>query len=115
MGRPRYDRAVTLVALLKASNIKATVSVPEALASLPCVLVPPPTIGPGTYGGGTKTWRLVAIAADPLGDVASWQQIDELLDQVEDVLPIERAEPIAYQLPTGGDPLPAYAITYIES
>lgn len=112
MPAPRFDAAGELVTQLKAADINATRSVAEADALRPCVLVPPPTLGePVSYAGPTVTWRLVALAASPLGDAASWSELDELLDAVWDVLPCERAEPIAYQLPTGGDPLPAYAIT----
>lgn len=115
MATPRYDRAASLVQLLAASGITATRSVPDALAKLPCVLIPPPNIGPGTYGSATTTWRLVALAADPLGGEDAWQQLDGLLDQVLDVLPVDRAEPTAYALPGDQPPLPAYAITYTES
>lgn len=116
MPAPRFDQAAELVATLKAAGLKATRSAVEADALRPCVLVPPPTLGgPHTYDGPTVTWRLVALAGSPLGDATSWQQLDELVDAVWDALPCERAEPFAYQLPTGGDPLPAYAITITES
>lgn len=115
MATPRYGRAAELVTQLKAGGITASRSVPDLLARLPGVLVPPPTLGPGAYGGPTTTWRLVAIARDPLGGEAAWAQLDELLDAVLDVLPVDQAQPIAYQLPGQTDPVAAYAITYTES
>lgn len=116
MPTPRFDRAAELVTALTAAGLKATRNVAAAEAMRPCVLVPPPTLGsPHTYDGPTVTWRLVALAGAPLGDDTSWKQLDELVQAVWDALPCERAEPFAYQLPTGGEPLPAYAITVTES
>jgi hypothetical protein len=115
MPTPRYDQAAELVDQLKAAGIKATRSATAAAAQLPCVLVPPPSIGPGSYGGPVTTWRLLAIAADPLGGESSWKQLDQLLDAVLDVLPVDRAEPTAYQLAADQPALPAYAITYTGS
>jgi len=115
MGAPRYDRAAQLVTQLQDAGIKSSRSVTTIANQLPGVLVPPPTLGPGSYGGPTTTWRLVAIARDPLGGDTSWAQLDALLDAVLDVLPVDRADPIAYQLGPDSPALPAYAITYTES
>lgn len=112
---PRLDRAAELVQELAAAGIKATRSVAAAAQQLPCVLIPPPTLGPGTYAGPTITWRLVALAANPLGDVDSWAQIDALVEQLMAALPVERAEPTSYQLPNSDHPLPAYFVTLTES
>ena len=108
--------AAALESQLRAGGVVAHVDVRSAAASLPCVLIPPATIDGNTYGGPTYTWRLIVLAADTLGSLHSFEQLSELLDQLDDLLPVERAEPIAYALPAlGGDPLPAFAVTVTGS
>ncbi len=108
-GRQEY--AAAIVAELTAVGVPATLDVREASANRPCVLVPPPLVD---YRAASTTWRVIALARDVLVSAASWDELDDLLERVNAVLPVERAEPIGYALPglTGDTtPLPAYAIT----
>lgn len=109
--------AEALAAELVGFGISAVVDVTTAVANLPCVLIPPPTLDFVSQPDGSPTarWQLVAIAADSSGTRTSWEQLDALVTSVAELLPVERAEPISYTLPTGGDPLPAYAITLTGS
>lgn len=113
----RLDRALELAELLTTAGLFATVDVGELAANLPGVLVPPPRVdlAAGGYGGGLVTWRLVLIAGAQAGAVDAWRQLDAALDQLADALPCELADPTSYQLPTGGDPLPAYTVTFTET
>lgn len=107
----RLDYADRIVAALLAAGVPATRDVREASANRPCVLVPPPLVD---YLAASTTWRLIALARDVLGSATSWEELDDLLERVNAVLPVERAEPVGYALPglTGDTtPLPAYAIT----
>lgn len=112
---PRLTRADVLVAALVAAGLKATADVREATANLPGVLVTPPTLDYDLPVGATATWRLVVLAAAPLGNRDAWEQLDALLVQLGAVVDLKRAEPTAYKLPTGGDPLPAYLATFTEA
>src|SRR4051794_9928187 len=108
-------RGKQLVDQLRAVNISAVVDVGNALANLPCVLVVPPRLAFDIGDGATATWRLMAIAKDGTGSTTAWQQLDDLVDAVSELLPIELAEPTSYVLGQGIDPLPAYALTFTES
>jgi hypothetical protein len=111
------DAAAALEAELRAAGINARVDVAGLANSLPGVLIPPPIVDRYTLSGEpTITWRLILLAANPLGSLASFEQLAGLLDDLDDVVPIERADPISYALPAlGSDPLPAYAVTLTGS
>jgi hypothetical protein len=106
-------RAAALESQLRAGGLNARTDVAGLVNSLPGVLIPPPLIEDVSLGGAPLvTWRLIALAANPLGSLASFEELAELLDALVDLVPVERAEPIAYALPAlGTDPLPAYAVT----
>lgn len=112
MSTPRIDEAGEIVAELKAAGIVATIDPQEADTNRPCVLVPPPTIDwtAGTMAGPAKAWRLIALASGGTGTLLSWQELDELLSQIEPVAHVETAEPIGYVLTPATGPVPAYAI-----
>ena len=95
--------------------LAAVCDVTDATGNLPCVLVPPPRLAFDLGDGATATWRLVALAADGTGSAIAWQQLDELVDAVAGLLPIELAEPTSYQLPNGADAVPAYVLTFSEA
>lgn len=115
MTTPILDAAAELAAALVAAGQPAFTDIKAVAGNLPCVLVPPPRVEWTGYGAVTARWRLVAIAGAPLGNQDSWAQLDAMLAAVAAVLPAEAADPISYTLPTGGDPLPAYAITVTGS
>lgn len=109
-----YARGQALVEALSAAGVAATTEPGAAIGLLPCVLVPPPVREVRHYGGHVVTWRLVVLADLP-DATRSWEQLDDLVDRVADLLPIERAEPTSYVLPSGTDPVPAYAVTFTET
>lgn len=113
MGRRRV-RALALAAELVAADIVATTNLTAASAAAPCVLVPPPTLDAPTYAGMTITWGLIALAGAGADPDLAWDQVDDLVDKVAAVFPIERADPIAYALPDGATH-PAYRLTLVES
>lgn len=108
-------RGQQLAAQLRGDGISAVTDVGKALANLPCILVVPPRLEFDVGDGATATWKLMAIAADGTGSSTAWQQLDDLVAAATELLPIELAEPTSYQLGQGIDPLPAYALTYIET
>lgn len=112
------ERATQLETELRGAGINAHVDVAGVVNTLPGVLITPPILDDAVLGGSsTFIWRLILLAAQPLGSLASFEQLAELLDQLADAgVPFERAEPISYALPAlGGDPLPAYAVTLTGS
>src|SRR5687767_7283712 len=113
----RVDRAAQLVSQLQTAGVKATGDAAAAQNNRPCVLVAPPAIDwqAGTYAGPMLTWRLVCLAGHDNADLAAFQQIDDLVDQVEAAgLPVELAEPAAYQLTPSTGTVPAYIIRITE-
>lgn len=119
-------RADVLVALLQTVDVElpgldgpvklaATVEPEVAGTRAPCVLVPPPFITEPDHGGGALvTWQLVALAGAPAGGRKAWAELDALSRAVIATLPVERAQPTAYQLPDGASH-PAYVLTVTES
>jgi hypothetical protein len=106
------DRAAQLVEVLAAAGIPATVD--PAAAVPPVVLVPPPRRVYDLAVGFTAEWSLVALTSPP-GGVGAWRDLDDLVDAAAAALPVERAEPSAYQLAPDGPPHPAYLLTIREA
>lgn len=107
-----YARAVEIVGLLDAAGVRATAD-PRS-AQPPCVLVTPPARDYTLGCGYSADWRLMALVPGP-GSADAWAALDALVDDVVDALDVERAEPTAYTLAAGGDPLPAYVLTIREA
>lgn len=111
----RRARGEEIAAQLRAAGVKASTDVGTVTAQLPAVLIPPPALEPA-MDGFVVTWRLVALASVTQGSSTAWDQLDDLVDKVDaSGLLIQRADPFSYQLPTGGDPVPAYALTFTET
>lgn len=106
------DRGAQLVAALAAAGVPATVD--PAAAVPPVVLVPPPARDYDLAVGFTATWTLVALTSPP-GGIGAWSDLDDLVDAVAGVLPVERAQPSAYQLAPDGPAHPAYLLTIREA
>lgn len=104
------DLGLELVATLEGAGLRATVDVRNAVP--PCVLVPPPVRRYDLNTGYSVEWRLYALAPGP-GTSDAWLALDALLDALDDVLDVERAEPGSYTIPTADGALnvPAYIIT----
>jgi hypothetical protein len=106
------DRAATMVADLTAQGVQAVTD--PAAAVPPCVLVPPPVRRYDIGCGYTIVWTLWALAPGA-GDAETWAALDDLVDQVADLLPIDQARPARYQVSPDAQAVPAYAITYEEA
>lgn len=113
MSGPTITRAVQLAAQLRGAGIAATHDATAIGALAPAVLVGPPRLAFDTASGSTAVWRLLAVAgsADPL---TAWDQVDQLVHQVAELLPVETAEPTAFAASASDDPLPAYALTLTD-
>lgn len=102
--------------VLTEAGIAAVLDVREVVVNAPCVLIPPPAWDDWTADGSPAfAWRLIVVSGQALGNLDAWAELDGLVTAVADVLEIERADPIGYTLPTGGPPMPAYALTYTGS
>lgn len=88
------------------AGLFATLDPAAAVTNRPCVLVAPPTID---YTTREVTHRIVALSSHAAGTLAAVEQLDELVALVEDVLNVERAEPIGYPMGEAGV-VPAYLI-----
>ncbi|MET0767368.1 MAG: hypothetical protein ABWY50_06975 [Aeromicrobium sp.] len=106
-----YERATELAAQLVAAGINATTD-PRA-ATPPCVLVTPPERTYDLSCGYTARWALWALVPGT-GNADAHKALDALVDDVVDVLPVERAELMAYALSADAPPLPAYRLEFSE-
>jgi hypothetical protein len=108
------DRQAAIVAELKAAGIRATADPRAVLA--PCVQVGLPRLEPVVLGACAydADWTLTVIGT-ATGGAESLQSLDTLLTQLLPVLgAFTQAVPITVQLTPGGDPSPAYTITWTE-
>lgn len=103
--------AKALADQLLAANIPATHNPTEAAATKTGVVyIEPPTIN---YVGGRRgqTWRLVALSGQAGGTLAALHDLDQLVQAVAVLLPIESATYATYQLAADRAPFPAYLLT----
>jgi hypothetical protein len=106
-----YGRAVEIAEKLNAEGINATVD-PRA-ATPPCVLVVPPGRLYDLACGYTASWELWALVPGA-ANADAHKALDALVDQVADVLPLERADLQQYVLSADSPALPAYRLTFTE-
>ena len=110
----RTARAAELVELLRDAGVNATRDPRDAIGLAPCVLLPPPRLVFDLPGAATTTWTLVALTLGP-GGTAAFDALDDLVDAVAGVLPIETGDAVSYTLPgTDAGAVPAYLLTYTE-
>jgi hypothetical protein len=107
-----YDAALLIVDKLTAAGIVAT-SDPRA-ATPPCVLVVPPDLRFDLGCGATATWSLWALVPNP-GNADAHKALAALVRDVAAVLPVERADLLAYALAADAPALPAYRMQYEEA
>jgi hypothetical protein len=106
------DAALAICEKLKAAGIRATTD--AGALNPPAVLVPPPRRIYDVGCGFTQAWSLHAIApAITGGDRVTWAQLDEMLDAIASVFPVETADPGAYVLES--KTLPAYQVHFTTS
>jgi hypothetical protein len=101
--------ALEICEKLKAAGVRATTD--AGALTPPAVLVPPPRRVYDVACGFTAVWTVHAIApAITGGDRVTWAQLDELVDAIASVYPVETAQPGAYVLES--KTLPAYQVTF---
>jgi hypothetical protein len=101
--------ALAICEKLKAAGIRATTD--AGALNPPAVLVPPPRRVYDVACGYSEVWALHAIApAITGGDRVTWAQLDDLVDAIAAVYPIETANPGAYVLEN--KTLPSYLVTF---
>lgn len=108
------DRAEFIAAELNAAEgITAVVDPAHVSANLPCVLVAPPRITYGLLAGGPSevAWRLIVLGPG-LATLSAVVAMTELLELVEEVVPIETAEPGTYQV--GTELVACYVATFTD-
>jgi hypothetical protein len=106
-----YPRALEIAEKLTANGIRATVD-PRG-ATPPCVLIVPPARTFDLGCGYSATWELWALVPGT-ANADAHKALDELVDEVAKVLPIERADLQSYALAADAPPLPAYRLTFTE-
>jgi hypothetical protein len=103
--------ALVICEKLNAAGVRATTD--SGALTPPAVLVPPPRRVYDVGCGFTAVWSLHAIAPAPTGgDRVTWAALDELVDAIAAVYPVETAQPGAYVL--GNRTLPSYLVTFSE-
>jgi hypothetical protein len=100
-------RKAEIVAVLTDAGMNATGD-PRS-ATPPCVLVGPPRRENDLNCGYTAEWVLWALVPNPF-NADSEVVLDGLVDQLEDLLPVRRSEPSAYNLSPDNPPFPAYRV-----
>jgi hypothetical protein len=101
--------ALEIVEKLKGAGVRATTD--AGALNPPAVLVVPPRRVYDLNCGYTAIWGVHAIApAITGGDRVTWGQLDELVDAIASVYPVETAQPGAYVLES--KTLPSYLVTF---
>lgn len=106
-----YQRQLELAAELTAAGITATAD-PRG-ATPPCVLVAPPERDYDLACGYTARWQLWALAPGP-GNADAAKLLDDIVDQVAKVLPIEHVIVAQYALSPDNPALPAHRLDFTE-
>jgi hypothetical protein len=105
------DAAAVICEKLTAAGVRATTD-PGAFTP-PAVLVPPPRRTYDVGCGYTALWGLRAVAPAPTGgDHSTWATLDDLVDAIASVFPVESAVP--YGFAVGAKILPSYLVTFTE-
>lgn len=98
---------------LTAAGVRAVTSARSVVA--PCVLIAPPARAYDVSCGYSATWQLWVIGTGG-GDEGSWQQLDELTDQLAELVDIETATPSAWRSSSdAAEAAPAYLCTFTEA
>ena len=106
-------RARELAAQLTAAGVRAVTSARSVVP--PCVLVTPPVRTYDTSCGYSAAWQLYAIGTGG-GDEGSWQQLDELTDQLAQLLDVETVTPTAWKSDaSAAESSPAFLIVFTEA
>lgn len=107
-----WTRAKALATEIQdATGITCTTDARSAVP--PCLLIIPPTRTYDVACGWDAEWTLILLSSGAGSD--AWEQLDDMLDQVEQKVDLDSATPGAYALTNGGDPLPAYTLKATEA
>lgn len=116
MTTPRIAQAKALAAELRDHGIKATHRATDLGPLLPAVLIGPPIIDwtRGTLNGTPSlSWSLRVVASTNDPD-QGWQELDELIEALAELIDLETATPAAFQVSADAPPLPAYTLTVTD-
>lgn len=80
----------------------------------PCVLITPPVRTYDVMCGYTATWQAYVLAGGG-GAEASWQELDELTDQLAALTDVETVTPTAWRKSEGDPPIAAYLVTFTST
>jgi hypothetical protein len=61
----------------------------------------------------SASWSVFLLVPNP-GNADAWVALDDMLRAVDGVLPVERADFLAYAVSADSPPLPAYQVTFTE-
>jgi hypothetical protein len=104
------DATTAVLAVFTAAGMRATDDARDI--NPPCIyLVPPAGSLRFDRHRAEVTWTAYLVTGDA-GARAATRALSELVDQVAGTLPITTFERRALPVPGGGDPLPAYEITW---
>lgn len=94
-------RAAQVAEELNAAGVPTVVDPAHVSANLPCVLVAPGRLTWGRLGGGLSevSWRLIVLGTG-LATLASVNAMYQLLQDLEEVVPVEEANPGTYSVGT---------------
>lgn len=102
--------AQELAAAIQAAGVKVSTTRPS-VAVPPCVLVQPiPARVYDIAHGYTATWSILCMV--PTADERGAEQLDDLVNRVAGVVPLETAEPVSWAIPGAEKPVPAYLCKY---
>lgn len=98
--------AQQLAAAIQTAGVKVSTTRPSA-AIPPCVLVQPiPARVYDIAHGYTATWAILCLVQS--ADERGAEQLDELVNIIATVVPLETAEPVSWAIPGAEKPVPAY-------
>lgn len=96
------------------TDVTAYTDARKALANRPCLMFAPPVLEFTGGAGGTLTapavrWRLIALSSFRAPAFEAMNELQDLIAAADQVLDVERAEPIQFPIADGS--IAAYLIT----
>lgn len=112
MTGPGLRAAAQLVEQLDGLDELATTDPKQAGTNRPCALVAPPVLDwtTGTYDGPAVEHRVLLLSSHASFTLEAWRQLDDMLDQLAQLVDVERASPGDFPL-AEGNTAPCYVVT----